>query len=270
MDHSIIENEQESFESYTEAGIKNILNQLQKLLSDQGEGIEGICFLKNRNIILQSTPIAYVVETAGSSDEIHRCKGKELFYADFPKWREDLNNIEYIEDLIPTHQIGPFDFSESKSVIVVPIKTTHYFWGTVVCFQSGNRTWKDSSIELIVSLSELIKTQMIYYHKHMKVVHQVNSLKGQLKLKDQLIKSLQKNVKKKNERLKHLFEEKEEAKFKWTGTDDKYDEIWLTLHGFKNDNPEPVVSKWEKINTKSVLDKIYDSFFSDKNVEIKA
>jgi hypothetical protein len=252
---------------YAHLGIESVLTQYFQLIKADTAEIETTMFLKNRNPISKNIPLASISKVIGEVDLKEELQGKELLYTDFPRWNKFNEEQTSLEDFIPKKEKGPFSFKEAKSVLIIPIQKNNHYWGNIVCIGPESITWTLEVKSISKVFTELFNNMLQYFHNQEKNLFLINNVKQQLNNKTEIIETLQETIKAKNEVIAKLKGEEQAAEFVWDETAEAYDEVWVTVHGFKNGSPEPTVSKWEKITERKTLLQVNDLFFAKANTK---
>lgn len=251
----------------TSMSIDQVMSQLGILL-DKSEEVEGIFFLKNRSALMQDNQMAHITNFKGSNLLKEKLLDKTIKYNDFKRLKLISKNEDIAEIDILANSPAPLNFDEDKSFIISAVKEDKYNWGMLIAFAPFGKVWTKNQLKLIKSFSQLLCSALKYFHQQEKeAFFKQNNIAKENKRK-LIIKKLEERLEQKNQIIAKLKKEKDNnplsASFNWKSTpskDNDFDEVWVTVHGYKNGEIDPVVSKWEKVNDKVLLKKVQDLFF---------
>ena len=251
----------------TSMSIDQVMSQLDVLL-DESEEVEGIFFLKNRSALMQDNQMAQITNFKGIEQYKEKLLGQQFKYNDFPRFKRISKNEDIAEIDFLANAPMPFTFEKDKSFIISAVKEDKYNWGMLVVFAPYGKVWTKNQLKLIKSFSQLLCSALNYFHQQEKeAFFKQNNIAKENKRK-LIIKKLEERLEQKNQIIAKLKKEKDSnplsASFNWKSTpskDNDFDEVWVTVHGYKNGEIDPVVSKWEKVNDKVLLKKVQDLFF---------
>jgi len=246
--------------NYSENAIDQLINQFLKL-SNQSNEVDGAFFLKNRSPLMKKNAAASIRNYSGKRKYGESLLNKELYFHKFPVWRAigqstQANQIDVLSD-----SPEPFDFGKDKSFLIASVRDEKYNWGFLVCFAEKGKNWDSQQINTIKSFSELLSTTMLTHHETHKNQLQLIAIHSRQNDKDRLILQLKNRIEEKNKLIKKIqdqnsLERSPKKVINFSDSKEEFDEIWLSIQGFKNGEEEPKLSKWEKISDRTLLSKV--------------
>lgn len=254
--------------SYSSISINQVLSQLDILLNE-GDELDGIFFLKNRSALMKENQIANLTNFIGQASYEEKLLNQTVKYANFPRWRNISLNDDIAEIDVLANANEPFAFDEDKSFLISSVQEDKFNWGMLVAFAPHGKVWTKNQLKLIKSFSKLLCSTLHYFHQQEKETFMMQNSLAKENKRNLIINRLEKRLNEKNQIINKLKKERNNrlsASFKWKNEIDmeNYDEVWVTVHGYKNGEIEPSVSKWEKVTDQTLLQKINKLFFSPK------
>lgn len=255
--------------------IDQVLSQLD-ILINENEELNGIFFLKNRSALMLDNPIAYIANFKGNNAYNEKLIDQKIRYNDFPRWKNIAKNDDIAEiDILTTNSKEPFLFQEDKSFLISAVREGKYNWGMLVAFAPKGKVWTTNQLKLIKSFSKLLCSALHFSHQQEKEAFLKHNSIAKENKRTLIIEKLEERLEKKNQIIDKLKKGGNKsplaASFNWSEdkstTTDEFDEVWVTVHGYKNGEIEPSVSRWEKVTDSKLLKKVSDLFFqkSDNN-----
>lgn len=253
--------------------IDQVLTQLDILLNEN-EDLDGIFFLKNRSALMQDNPVAYVANFKGEKRYANLLLNQKIKYSNFPRWRNILSNDDLAEIELLANSQEPFLFEDDKSFLISAVKEERFNWGMLVAFAPKGKIWTKNQLKLIKSFSKLLCSALHYFHQQEKDAFLRQTSIAKDNKRQLIIEKLEQRLEKKNQLIEKLKQgkigNKTEATFSWkTEQENKieYDEVWVTVHGFKNGERDPIISKWEKVTDNETLQKVNEIFLKKEHKE---
>jgi hypothetical protein len=253
--------------SYSSISINQVLSQLDILLNENDE-LDGIFFLKNRSALMQENQIGHLTNFKGGKLYEEQLLNQSVKYSDFPRWKNIAKNDDIAEIDVFSNSSEPFTFDEDKSFLISTVREDKYNWGLLVAFAPQGKVWTKNQLKLMKSFSKLLCSTLHYFHQQKKETFLVQNSLAKENKRNLIIERLEKRLEDKNQIIDKLKKDRSNntvsASFNWSNEmeNENFDEVWVTVHGYKNGEMEPSVSKWEKVTDKTLLQKVSKLFFS--------
>ena len=255
--------------NYSESAIDQLISQFLQL-GNESEDIEGAFFLKNRSPLMEKNFAAGIRNYYGKECYEDSLIGQELYFHKFPIWRSLAKTSQANQINVLSDSPEPFNLGKDKSFLVSAVCDDKYNWGFLICFGAIDKVWSKQQIQLSISFSELLSTTLINQHKTYKSHLQLAAIHSSENDKTKLINQLKKIIDEKSKIIKKLQDKNSVSRKKskvinLKNTKECFDEVWLSIQGFKNGEEEPQMSKWEKLSDQNLLGKINQLLHLDKN-----
>lgn len=253
--------EQSKKDRYAHPMIDELILGLKTSLTSELRSIEAFGLLRNKNFTranIENANFSQLFSEKYESDDL----------VPVISWIK--RNLVNNDDEIIT---GTIHLTEKKEdhleIMLVPLRLGSYFWGNLLLLATKNTLWTKQVKLLCTQFSKVLSQQFSVLHTLEKEAYAKNILNKQLSNREDQIKTLEEAIDKKAEVINKLKSNSDSAAFTWKKEGQQNDEVWLTVHGFKNGNPDPIVSKWEKVRDGETFEMI-DNLLKGKKVLHKA
>src|SRR5690606_23008449 len=142
----------------------------------------------------------------------------------------------------------PFLFEDDKSFLLSAVKEERFNWGMLVVFAPKGKIWTKNQLKLIKSFSKLLCSALHYFHQQEKDAFLRQTSIAKDNKRQLIIEKLEQRLEKKNQIIEKLKKGKvgnsSEAFFNWhkdESNTSEFDEVWVTIHGFKTGERDPLV-----------------------------
>tara|TARA_R110000868_G_scaffold55869_8_gene173420 strand:- start:613 stop:1278 length:666 start_codon:yes stop_codon:yes gene_type:complete len=194
---------------------------------------------------------------------------ESFYFNQFPIWNMISNSHTVNQIEVSMDSPKPFNFKENQTFLVSPIISEKHNWGMIACFAKKDKVWSKNQLKLLVAFSELLCPILRSGYEKYRTQLQLEALNNKQQEKTKLIEKLRIDLSDKAKMIEKLNIELSKNE----GGDEQdeisqltayYDEIWLTIQGYKKGEDQPRFSKIQKVHKKEKLALIQDLFLTTK------
>lgn len=249
--------------NFSKIALHQLIEQLYHLLQTECD-LDGVFFLKNRSPLMSKSNVSYTTLYKGKEKFEEKLNKQEFKYIRFPSWQFIASHDTIDEIDVAKNLAEPLNFDSDKSFLVSSVRGEKHNWGLLICFAESGIKWSERQKQLLSAFTRLLKNILRSVYEKDKHEQKLEAL--QLKYNEQKMKirQLSETLKTMNKDESNRVtkdqavnkEKRTSCVFNWSKGNDSYDEVWLTLQGYKNGDKDPKLSRWEKISDESILNKI--------------